>query len=1225
MPSTSWGDPPKYSREKPPAGYTRRGGVWYKTDNSVSGPSKYTENAYTGELQSADWASPQYRPNASADSVVSQGLNAWNSAIQSGLGAVRFRVQQAIPGENATEKSVKQQLAQGVPSREAYKNAWVNTAPDYGVNTPIGRIGMRGVAELAADPTNFIPGAGFVKLGGTAVAKDIAKGISKAGTQAAKTTGKRVGELAVSNAGELDVSKLAGKATKPVDKGVAVTKAQSHGVRLVDGILRLDAEKVPDVRYRSLMGTAAKQSLRKGETWRSRALYTAQYDFQQHAITDLDDAQIQRIKSVLPDFTSDTVGTVTKPVTEAAEQVASSPVGAKVPAATTPLEAAQPLIKPPASMPFNKVADAAPPVQPPKPPAATSAGGLSDSGKLIGEFIVAPSTAKREAVLQLAIHAQKAQKSAIYTRLYEEYAKVMPLTEAAEKAKSALAGSMPVTQSDALIKVVREDAYRDIYNKLISSGRSYDIVSTNTALDKLLSTGRISMKVTEKGKTEYQLLTNVFGADWVKKLNTGTALKDQLDKQLLASLPDPTPRPWTDPLGKGPSNAVPQQPDMFPSTASGKYDALENGQLSFGQGAEQIPMGKSDFPPIQRTPQTATSAADSANSHLRLMIEDNLDEFATNPVVKQILNQQPLTEQNIVDVADKIILALSKDPATKVRSQEVIDALRKSTSLFDSKQPVLIAEKVGRGRQFINAVKKKSTWLSLINASKTLTTIFDISAPGRQGAMLAARKEWWQSWKPMIKATFDPEYAKQLMYDIKTNPDFAWSQTSKTSKKLFQGEFDSAKLSAKEESYIGNIINKVPGLGKISRASERAYVVFLNKLRWDVWHNEFLRMKQMGLSPQELAEHSENWADAVNKLTGRGNVGGLAKSDTTMSVLNSILFSPRFVVSRIQAPLTLVTKDAVVRKMIAKDLVKFYGSAASILGLATVAGAAIELDPRSSDFGKMRVGNTRYDILGGNQQIMRYMVQIASGQKKSASGQIENVNRLDTLARGLQSKAAPSAGLITALLDGKTFVGDDITPGSQAFSMLTPLFIQDVIDAMKEEGIVKGGVMALPGAAGIGTQTYKPSYNAWMKQYPETVRLELPYGKVSDKIGIGNNGLQIKLSDKETSTLQSMTNSLAEKSVKDITSSQIYAQATDAQRKEVLSKLVNRARDQARATLLRMMSEEELQKRILEARAAQTRTLEQTNPAAAKKIIFQNPQILAYREQQALQALAAKA
>jgi hypothetical protein len=48
------------------------------------------------------------------------------------------------------------------------------------------------------------------------------------------------------------------------------------------------------------------------------------------------------------------------------------------------------------------------------------------------------------------------------------------------------------------------------------------------------------------------------------------------------------------------------------------------------------------------------------------------------------------------------------------------------------------------------------------------------------------------------------------------------------------------------------------------------------------------------------------------------------------------------------------------------------------------------------------------------------------------------------------------------------------------------------------------------------------------------------------------------------------------------------------------------------------------QQRILEQQVEETRKLGQTNPAAEKKIVFQNPQILAIRKQQALQALAMK-
>jgi len=67
--------------------------------------------------------------------------------------------------------------------------------------------------------------------------------------------------------------------------------------------------------------------------------------------------------------------------------------------------------------------------------------------------------------------------------------------------------------------------------------------------------------------------------------------------------------------------------------------------------------------------------------------------------------------------------------------------------------------------------------------------------------------------------------------------------------------------------------------------------------------------------------------------------------------------------SRIQTPLTVAKhwKQPRVRKAIIKDLTKVTAVGLSALGLAHLAGAEVGLDPRSPDFGKIKIGNIIYN------------------------------------------------------------------------------------------------------------------------------------------------------------------------------------------------------------------------------------------------------------------------
>ncbi|MFA6270836.1 MAG: hypothetical protein WC657_06555, partial [Candidatus Paceibacterota bacterium] len=216
-----------------PKGYKKYGPYWYKVDPTVDGPSKLSTNDITGGKQSVDWAQPGVRPSPSLTPSLGQAfsgiLNRYANNLQVVHGFNRAQVQKLIPGESTTEKFVKEKQAQGASPYETYQQAWVKTAPDYGFNTPVGRVGLRGVGETLLDPSNLL-GVGLVKTPAVKAAQEAAKFQANAAKQAAKKGAKVVGEamqdVAASGKPTLKPSlgikaggkKSVGKVTKPVIK-----------------------------------------------------------------------------------------------------------------------------------------------------------------------------------------------------------------------------------------------------------------------------------------------------------------------------------------------------------------------------------------------------------------------------------------------------------------------------------------------------------------------------------------------------------------------------------------------------------------------------------------------------------------------------------------------------------------------------------------------------------------------------------------------------------------------------------------------------------------------------------------------------------------------------------------------------------------------------------------------------------------------------------------------
>jgi len=239
----------------------------------------------------------------------------------------------------------------------------------------------------------------------------------------------------------------------------------------------------------------------------------------------------------------------------------------------------------------------------------------------------------------------------------------------------------------------------------------------------------------------------------------------------------------------------------------------------------------------------------------------------------------------------------------------------------------------------------------------------------------------------------------------------------------------------------------------------------------------------------------------LNHATGRGDLGPLREMGP---IINAVFFSPRLLLSRVQLPLDVFTSTPAVRKLVARDLLAFVGTGTTILAMLKLSGAAdVELDPRSTDFGKMRMGKQRIDFWGGFQPIARYTAQVLTGQRKTGAGDIVGTARGDVIARFLRSKLAPIPGLAETFRSGKTYAGQavELSAGDikgQAFNTLVPLFIQDLIESAQQEGMI-GLARAVPGGLGANVLAYQTdlekAQEIWNETHRDTTGKPLPWNR----------------------------------------------------------------------------------------------------------------------------------
>lgn len=386
-------------------------------------------------------------------------------------------------------------------------------------------------------------------------------------------------------------------------------------------------------------------------------------------------------------------------------------------------------------------------------------------------------------------------------------------------------------------------------------------------------------------------------------------------------------------------------------------------------------------------------------------------------------------------------------------------------------------------KDFIKIVTDKKPFLQkagegiaeVLNVPRALMASFDLSAPLRQGVFLVGRpKQWMPAFGDMFKYAFSEKAYQGLLQDIQKRPTYALMRESKLPITDI-----GAGLTGREEKFMSNLAEKIPVIGKIVRASDRAYTGFLDKLRADTFDDLIKSAQKQGIKVE--GKVLNDISSFVGAATGRGKLGALENSAV---ILNSTFFSPRLMASRINLlrPDYYIKLDPMVRKEALKSLLTFGGTALSVLSLAKMGGAQVGIDPRSADFGKIKVGNTRYDIGGGFQQYIRAAAQLITGEHISSTTGVKTtvgegykpLTRLDIASRFIETKEAPVASFATMLLKGQTSLGKKPEIPTEIANRFTPMVIQDMQDLYKERGL-EGITMGIPAIFGTGVQTYSPN------------------------------------------------------------------------------------------------------------------------------------------------------
>lgn len=370
--------------------------------------------------------------------------------------------------------------------------------------------------------------------------------------------------------------------------------------------------------------------------------------------------------------------------------------------------------------------------------------------------------------------------------------------------------------------------------------------------------------------------------------------------------------------------------------------------------------------------------------------------------------------------------------------------------------------------------KFKDRVTDVLNIPRALITSMDMSAPMRQGVVytLSKPKVAAASAKQMFRQAFSEKNSINWLLDLRNKREYEIMKDSD----LFIADPHASRLTNKEEHFMTNLAQKIPVIGSMIKGSERAYAAYLNKMRTDIFVNQIHAFEKAGLKFEQNKELYKAAANVINHFTGRGHLG---KLETSAQVLNTAFFSPRLIASRFQMlnPVWYAKQPKLVQIQAIKDFGTFIGVGSTILALAAAGGAKVETDPRNSDFGKIQIGKTRLDVWGGFQQWVRTYAQVLSGTKITASGKKIDLDkgrasRLDVIGSFARGKVAPIPALAMEILQGRKVTGEKLKASEVLLDNTIPLYMQDMMEAAKQEGGASILSVGIPAFFGVGTQTY---------------------------------------------------------------------------------------------------------------------------------------------------------
>jgi hypothetical protein len=458
----------------------------------------------------------------------------------------------------------------------------------------------------------------------------------------------------------------------------------------------------------------------------------------------------------------------------------------------------------------------------------------------------------------------------------------------------------------------------------------------------------------------------------------------------------------------------------------------------------------------------------------------------------------PETKQAFLEdlVAHRLKAKVTMEQATKI--SEMAKDIAKKKELMNSG----LGDRMAYGRatvafgNYVNGLKesakkipigeqlKPSNWAKGITniggISRSLKASMDNSALFRQGwKTLWTNPGIWtknsiKSFADIGKTIGGKAALDEVRADIISRPNYNRMKKAKLA------------VATIEEEFPSGLPEKIPAIGRVYKATQDAYTGFLYRQRADIF-DKYMEIAEKSDIDIDDRMQLESIGKLVNSLTGRGNLGFI---EPAANIVNNVFFSPRLLKSHIDV-LTMHLGDKKVSGFVkweaAKNLVKIVSGTAAVLVIANAASpGSVEKDPKSADFGKIKIGDTRFDVSGGMASIVTLAFrQITNSTKSSTTGLVSQLGtgkfgsstRASVFYNFFENKLAPLPGAINNYLKAEDFTGKKPTTVSTLKDLFVPIIGTNYQELKDDPESADKLLTMIAEGLGISTSTYSANTN----------------------------------------------------------------------------------------------------------------------------------------------------